>query len=79
MAIQSIALKRLRPTQIAAGKRLVKDKRRGLRGFERKPQELVDFIIFRSFSLDAGSSVGADDPLACVKQLQLEIRWFSHC
>lgn len=45
MAIQSIAVKALRPTQIAVGKLLVKVKRRGLVERERKPQELVDFIL----------------------------------
>jgi hypothetical protein len=45
MAIQSVAVKLLRPTQIAVGKRLVKLKRKGLRAFERKPLELVDFIL----------------------------------
>jgi hypothetical protein len=45
MTVQSIAVKLLRPTQIAVGKRLVKMKRKGLRDRERKPQELVDFIL----------------------------------
>jgi hypothetical protein len=45
MTVQSIAVKLLRPTQIAVGKRLVKMKRKGLRERERKPQELVDFIL----------------------------------
>ena len=42
MPLQSIAVKLLRPTQIAVGQRLVKLKRKGLRGFERQPQELVE-------------------------------------
>lgn len=45
MTVQSVAVKALRPTQIAVGKRLVKMKRKGLQERERKPQELVDFII----------------------------------
>ncbi len=45
MAVQSIAVKLLRPTQIAVGKRLVKMKRKGLRERLRKPQELLDFIL----------------------------------
>jgi hypothetical protein len=45
MTIQSVAVKLLRPTQIAVGRKLVKHKRKGLRERERKPQELVDFIL----------------------------------
>ena len=45
MSVQSVAVKLLRPTQIAVGKRLVKMKRKGLRERERRPQELVDFIL----------------------------------
>lgn len=45
MTVQSVAVKLLRPTQIAVGMRLVKHKRKGLRERERKPQELVDFIL----------------------------------
>ena len=45
MAMQSVNVKLLRPTQIAVGKRLVKMKRKGLRERLRKPQELVDFIL----------------------------------
>jgi hypothetical protein len=45
MAVQSVIVKLLRPTQIAVGKQLVKMKRKGLRERERKPQELVDFIL----------------------------------
>ena len=45
MTVQSVAVKSLRPTQIAVGKKLVKAKRKGLRARERKPQELVDFIL----------------------------------
>jgi hypothetical protein len=45
MTAQSIAVKSLRPTQIAVGMKLVKAKRKGLRARERKPQELVNFIL----------------------------------
>ncbi len=45
MSVQSVAVKLLRPTQIAVGMKLVKHKRKGLRERERKPQELVDFIL----------------------------------
>jgi hypothetical protein len=45
MTIQSIDLKLLRPTQMAVGLRLVKHKIKGLRRLDRKPQELVDFIL----------------------------------
>jgi hypothetical protein len=45
MTIQSIVVRLLRPTQIAVGKRLVRAKRKDLRGLERKPQELVDYIV----------------------------------
>jgi hypothetical protein len=45
MTVQSVAVKLLRPTQIAVGMKLVKHKRKGLRERERKPQELVDFIL----------------------------------
>jgi len=44
MAMQSMPVSRLRPTQIAVGKRLVELKRKDLRTFERRPQELVDYI-----------------------------------
>ena len=45
MAIESIAVKLLRPTQIAVGMRLIKLKRRGLQELTRKPQELVNYIL----------------------------------
>ncbi len=45
MTVQSVAVKLLLPTQIAVGRRLVKAKRKGLREREKKPQELVDFIL----------------------------------
>lgn len=45
MTVQSIAVKAMRPTQMAVGRKLVKAKRKGLRERERKPQELVDFIL----------------------------------
>ena len=45
MTVQSVLVKSLRPTQIAVGYRLVKAKRKGLQQRERKPQELVDFIL----------------------------------
>lgn len=45
MTIQSVAIKLLRPTQIAVGQKLVRMKRKGLRGLEGKPQELIEFIL----------------------------------
>ena len=54
MAIQSIAVKALRPTQIAVGKLLVKAKRKGLVERERKPQELVDFILANPIRVISG-------------------------
>ena len=45
MTTQSIAVETLRPTQIALGGKLVKVKRKGLREHEKKPQELVDYIL----------------------------------
>ena len=54
MAIQSIAVKALRPTQIAVGKLLVKAKRKGLTERERKPQELVDFILANPIRVVSG-------------------------
>jgi hypothetical protein len=45
MTVQSIQVKLMRPTQIAVGQRLVKIKRKELRNFERRPQELVDMIL----------------------------------
>ena len=45
MAIQSVSVKALRPTQISIGKHRVKAKRTELRLRERQPQELVDFIL----------------------------------
>jgi hypothetical protein len=54
MTAQSVAVKLLRPTQIAVGMKLVKHKRKGLRERERKPQELVDFIIANPIRVVAG-------------------------
>ena len=54
MALQSIAVKALRPTQIAVGKILVKSKRKGLVERERKPQELVDFILLNPIRAVSG-------------------------
>lgn len=54
MTVQSVAVKLLRPTQIAVGKKLVKHKRKGLRERERKPQELVDFILANPIRAVAG-------------------------
>jgi hypothetical protein len=45
MTVQSVAVKDLRPAQIAVGKRLVKERRKGLRARIREPQELVDYIL----------------------------------
>ncbi len=45
MSVQDIAVKSLRPTQMAVGKHLVKLKRQGLRALEKRPQELVNFIL----------------------------------
>ena len=54
MTVQSVAVKLLRPTQIAVGMKLVKHKRKGLRERERKPQELVDFILANPIRVVAG-------------------------
>lgn len=54
MTVQSVAVKLLRPTQIAVGMKLVKYKRKGLRERERKPQELVDFILANPIRVVAG-------------------------
>ena len=56
MPLQSIAVKLLRPTQIVVGQRLVKLKRKDLRGFERQPQELVDYIIAHPIRVVLGPS-----------------------
>ena len=56
MTVQSIAVKALRPTQIAVGMKLVKAKRRGLRSLEGKPQELVNFILANPLRVVAGPS-----------------------
>lgn len=45
MTIQNILVKRLRPTQMTVGKHLVRLKRQGLRQLEKRPQELVNFIL----------------------------------
>lgn len=54
MSVHSVAVKLLRPTQIAVGMKLVKYKRKGLRERERKPQELVDFILANPIRVVAG-------------------------
>ena len=54
MTVQSVAVKLLRPTHIAVGMKLVKHKRRGLRERERKPQELIDFILANPIRVVAG-------------------------
>ncbi|MEP6828382.1 MAG: ParB-like protein [Aestuariivirga sp.] len=54
MTVQSIDVKALRPTQIAVGMKLVKAKRKGPRARERKPQELVQFIIDNPIRVVAG-------------------------
>jgi hypothetical protein len=57
--IQSIAVKLLRPTQIAVGKHLVKMKRKELRSLERKPQELVDSILSHPIRVVIGPRAAA--------------------
>ena len=54
MAVLSVAVKALRPTQIAVGKLLVKSKCKGLSQRERKPQELVDFILANPIRVVSG-------------------------
>ena len=54
MTVQSVAVKALRPTQIAVGMKLVKAKRKGLRARERKPHELVQFILENPIRIVAG-------------------------
>ena len=54
MTIQSVAIKLLRPTQIAVGQKLVRMKRKGLRGLEGKPQELLDFILVHPIKVVLG-------------------------
>lgn len=54
MTIQSIDLKNLKPTQIAVGMKLVKAKRRGLLTHERRPSELVEFILENPIRVVAG-------------------------
>ena len=54
MTVQSVAVKALRPTQIAVGMKLVKAKRKGLRARERKPHELVQFILENPIRVVAG-------------------------
>ena len=56
MTVQSIAVKALRPTQMAVGVKLVKAKRKGLRALEGKPQELVNFILANPLRVVAGPS-----------------------
>ncbi len=54
MTVQSVAVKALRPTQIAVGMKLVKAKRKGLRAREKKPHELVQFILLNPIRVVAG-------------------------
>ena len=54
MTVQSVDVKLLRPTQIAVGKRLVKAKRKGLQARERRPTELVEFILENPIRVIAG-------------------------
>ena len=54
MTIQSVSIKRLRPTQIAVGQKLVRMKRKGLRVLEGKPQELIDFILVHPIKVVLG-------------------------
>lgn len=54
MTIQSVAIKLLRPSQIAVGQKLVRMKRKGLRGLEGKPQELIDFILMHPIKVVMG-------------------------
>ncbi len=54
MTVQSVAVKTLRPTQIAVGMKLVKAKRKGLRARERQPHELVQFILENPIRIVAG-------------------------
>jgi hypothetical protein len=56
MTVQSIEVKRLRPTQIAVGMRLVRLKRKGLRRVALKPQELVDYILAHPIRVVSGPS-----------------------
>lgn len=52
--MQSLPVKELRPTQIAVGRALVRQKRQGLRAFARQPQELVDYIVSRPIRVVLG-------------------------
>ena len=54
MTVQSVEVKLLRPTQIAVGMKLVKVKRKGLRARERRPTELVEFILENPIRVIAG-------------------------
>lgn len=54
MTVQSVAVKDLRPAQIAVGQRLVKARRKGLRERIKEPQELVDFILEHPIRVAAG-------------------------
>jgi hypothetical protein len=54
MPMQSVAVKDLRPTQIAVGKLRVKEKRKNLRQRIRQPQELVDYILSRPIRVVIG-------------------------
>ncbi len=54
MTIQSVAIKLLRPTQIAVGQKLVRMKRKELCRLEGKPQELIDFILVHPIKVVMG-------------------------
>ena len=54
MTVQSVEVKLLRPTQIAVGMKLVKAKRKGLLARERRPTELVEFILENPIRVIAG-------------------------
>lgn len=54
MTVLSVAVKALKPTQIAVGKILVKIKRKGLRREEGKPQELVNYILANPIKVVSG-------------------------
>lgn len=59
MPLQSVSVNLLRPTQIAVGGRLVRQKRKDLRGLAKKPQELVDYILIHPISVVIGPAHAA--------------------
>jgi len=54
MSIKSVKVKSLRPTQMAVGMKLVKFKRKGLRAEEKRPSELLDYILLHPIRVVAG-------------------------